>query len=143
MSGFGWSASCVLEALKIANKVRKALKDAGGAAAQYQDAVLYFNSFHATFEHLEDHIKQTTDTTYSDTIQSQLKLINAPWEKFKTSFGKYENSLSKASTRSRLRNTPRKVQWALKELDIEIQNLKTAISQPLQAIKCILHLKTL
>jgi len=64
LSSFGWSASCLLEAIKLVDKVRKALKEAGGAASQYSDAVSFLESLGATFEHLKSSIENLDGHPY-------------------------------------------------------------------------------
>lgn len=56
MVDFGWSASCVLEAIKLSDKIRKALHDAGGAKDQYAEATSFLTQTNGIFEELGRHI---------------------------------------------------------------------------------------
>ena len=143
LSSFGWSASCLLEAIKLVNKVRKALKEAGGAASQYSDAVSFLESLEATFEHLKSSIENHDSQPYSDSIGAQLKSIDGPWKEFKQYLDQYEESLAEGSKRSKLRNVPKKIQWALKDINSKTQKLREQIVQPSQVINCLLSLQLL
>ncbi|OCK99534.1 uncharacterized protein K441DRAFT_730180, partial [Cenococcum geophilum 1.58] len=143
LSSFGWSASCLLEAIKLVDKVRKALKEAGGAASQYSDAVGFLESLEATFEHLKSSIENHDSQPYSDSIGTQLKRIDGPWKVFKQYLDQYEESLAEGSKRSKLRKVPKKIQWALKDINSKIQKLREQIVQPSQIINCLLSLQLL
>lgn len=143
LSSFGWSASCLLEAIKLVDKVRKALKEAGGAASQYSDAVSFLESLEATFEHLKSSIENHDSQPYCDSIGAQLKRIDGPWKEFKQYLDQYEESLTEGSKRSKLRQVPKKIQWALKDINSKTQKLREQIVQPLQIINCLLSLQLL
>lgn len=143
LSSFGWSASCLLEAIKLIDKVRKALKEAGGAASQYSDAVSFLESLEATFEHLKSSIENHDSQPYSDSIGAQLKRIDGPWKEFKHYLDQYEQSLAEGSERSKLRKVPKKIQWALKDINSKTQKLREQIVQPSQIINCLLSLQLL
>jgi len=127
LSSFGWSASCLLEAIKLADKVRKALKE----------------SLETTFEHLKSSIANHDSQPYSDSIGAQLKRIDGPWKEFKQYLDQYEESLAEGSKRSKLRKAPKKIQWALKDINSRTQKLREQIVQPSQIINCLLSLQLL
>lgn len=141
MADFGWSASCIIEAIKTANKIRKALQESGGAKEHYTETVAFLSQIDATFKHLEKHIDKHPDSPYRDAIVQQLKLIEAPWKRVEASYiDKYEKSLGEGSMRSKLRQTPRMMQWAVKDIDGAVRKEKAGILEPLCIIGSLLSL---
>lgn len=140
---FGWSAGDVAVAVRLIYTISKAFKDSGGATSGYEESVNFLNSIGATFSHLEEHIENDPHDDYSRDIATQLRTMDKPWNTFKTYLAKYEKSLSPDSMRPSVAKVPRKVQWAVKELDGEITKLKSAVCQPLNAINTLLALSIL
>ncbi|KAF2685596.1 hypothetical protein K458DRAFT_299907 [Lentithecium fluviatile CBS 122367] len=142
MADFGWSAGCIAEAIKTANKIRKALQDSGGAKQHYAETVAFLYQIDATFKHLEKHIEEHPDSPYRKAILQQLKLIEAPWKRVEVSYvDKYEKSLNIDSKRSKLRQAPRMVQWAVKDIDGAVRKEKAGILEPLGMIDSLLYLE--
>jgi hypothetical protein len=134
MVDFGWSASRILEAIKLSNKIRKALQDAGGAKEQYAEATSFLTQFECVFQELERHIAAGHGSVYREAIEQQLKLTELPWTRLKTLLSKYENSLGDDSIRSKLKMVPRKVQWAVKDIDDAVGKSRDEVRGPLQTV---------
>jgi hypothetical protein len=141
MVDFGWSASCILEAIKIANKIRKALQDAGGAKDQYIEAVSFLIQSENVFQELEMHIRQDAASSLSDRIVQQLKLMEPPWTRLQAELDKYESSLGHSADSSKARLLVRKVEWALSQLDEAVRTARSDIAGPLQMVNCLLQLR--
>ncbi len=137
---FGWSAGDIAVAIRLIYTASKAFKDTGGTVSGYEESVSFLNSLEITLTLLEEYTTSNPDGDYSSNIAARLKTVNKPWNTFRDYLEKYEKSLSSDSTRSNVANAPRKVQWAIKELDGEVAKLKTAVSQPLNAINTLLAL---
>ncbi|KAF2660607.1 hypothetical protein K491DRAFT_711514 [Lophiostoma macrostomum CBS 122681] len=143
MADFGWSAACIVEAIKLTNKARKALKDAGGATSQYEDATTFLTSLNNTLDLLKQHLDNLPDESYVTAIRNHMGEIDAPWAEFKSTLDKYKKSLAADSTRSKTKQAPRKIQWAAKEVDEAARKLRERVMQPIQAINCALALSIL
>lgn len=169
MPDFGWSASCVLEAVKLCIKIRQAFKDAGGAEAQYADAVGFLDGLTATFDLIKssglelssaqgctdttdvnpvndgsddnaDHAEAPDSDPYTKTLQTLLLRIKDPWDIFKRRIDSFEDSFGQTSQKSRWRKAPRKVKWVLADLDGEIKELRSKISVELQVLSIVVPL---
>ncbi|PGH14787.1 hypothetical protein AJ79_02803 [Helicocarpus griseus UAMH5409] len=166
MADFGWSACCILEAIKPTTKICQAFQDAGGASDQFAEAAAFLQGLQSTFAHLkkfvEDSASPATDgqKKYAKDIAAQLGRIDGPWREFETRvIEKYERYLAreaegpccgkkkrKKKSPSRWRGVLRKVCWAVADLDGvngEVRRLKADILQPLQVIHCLLSLQVL
>jgi hypothetical protein len=141
MVDFGWSASCIVEAIKTTNKIRKAFQESSGAKEQYAETVAFLGQIDATFQHLEKHVGERPNSPYKDAILQQLKLLESPWKRLEAScVKKYEKSLKEGSTRSKLEQVPRMMKWAVKDIDGAVRKEKTAILEPLSMIGSLLSL---
>jgi hypothetical protein len=141
MADFGWSASCIVEALKTSNKIRKALKDAGGAKEHYAETLAFFHQIDATFAHLQKHIENCPDAPSRDAIVQQLKLMEPPWKRVIASYlHKYEKSLGEDSARSKIRQMPRMVQYVVKDFDAVVRKEKVGVLEPLGIIRLLLSM---
>ncbi|KAF2263548.1 hypothetical protein CC78DRAFT_603772 [Lojkania enalia] len=144
MVEFGWSASCIVEAIKTAEKIRRAMQTAGGAEDHYSETIAFLSQVDATFNLLEEFIREHPDSRYAHPIVNQLKLVEIPWNKLESDYiNKYEKSLSSDSTRSKPKRVPRKVQWALENMGEEVKKLKNEILGPLGMIDSWLLLETM
>jgi hypothetical protein len=141
MVDFGWSASCILEAIKIANKIRKALQDAGGAKDQYIEAVSFLIQSENVFKELELYIRQDAASSSRDKIVQQLKLMEPPWTRLQAELDKYESSLGHSANSSKAMLLVRKVEWALSQLDQAVRTARGDIAGPLQMVNCLLQLR--
>jgi hypothetical protein len=143
MVDFGWSASCILEAIKLSNKIRKALRDAGGAKDQYAEAMSFLTQFESVFQELERHIRDGHGSVYREAIEQQLKLMELPWARLQTLLEKYEKSLGDKSTRTKLKTVYPKVQWALKELNDAVGKVRAEVRGPVQAVALLLQMQSM
>lgn len=143
MADFGWSASCILEAIKLSNKIRKALQDAGGSKEQYAEAISFLMQFDCIFKELENHVRDGHGSSYREAIVQQLKLIEKPWTRLQELLGKYENSLGENSSRSRLNMVVKKVKWALKDLNEAVEKVKGEVLGPLHMVSFLLQMQSM
>jgi transposase len=143
MVDFGWSASCLLEAIRLSNKIRKALQDAGGAKEQYEEAISFLTQSDCVFKELEKHIRDNHGSAYREAIVQQLKLMETPWRRLQISLSKYESSLGDKATKSKLSIVSRKVQWALKDLNEAVGKARIDVLGPLQMVSCLLQMHSM
>lgn len=143
MVDFGWSASCILEAIKLSNKIRKALQDAGGAKDEYDEATLFLTHFESVFKELEGHIRDDTESSYRETIVQQMKLMEPPTSRLESLLSKYEKSLGDHQTKSKVRTVAHKVKWALKDLNDAVHSERDELRGPLQTVSLFLQLQSM
>lgn len=144
MVEFGWSARSIVDVIKTADKIRKALRDEGGAKQEYTEAVTFLNHVEAVLKHLEKHIEGYPNSPYREDILNQLKSIEAPWRRLESVYmGKYKNNLGVDSTRSKAKQVPQKLQWALKDMSEVLRQAKIEILGPLHMIHTLLLSETM
>lgn len=144
MVDFGWSASCILEAIKLCNRIRKALQDAGGAKDQYGEATSFLVQFEGLFKQLEAHINDAQGSVYREAINQQLKLMEPPCSRLQDLLVKYETSLGEKATqsKSKWRGTHHKIKWALKDLNDAVRKEREEIRGPLQNVSLLLQMQS-
>jgi hypothetical protein len=139
MVDFGWSASCILEAIRLSNKIRKALQDAGGAKEQYEEAISFLTQSDCVFKELEKHIRDNHGSAYREAIVQQLKLMETPWRRLQISLSKYESSLGDKATWSKLTIMSRRIQLPLEGLNEAVGEASGEVLGPLLMVSCLLQ----
>jgi hypothetical protein len=138
---FGWSAGDVLNLILFLNKVRVALKDAGGAVEDYQSEVNFLQSLTITLDHIHAIQQLPAKPDSQDLIEnlhSHYALIREPLGAFKQDIQpKFEKHLSRNSIASRFQSIPYRIQWAL-SVSKKVKKLRERVSGPLAAIQVIL-----
>ena len=137
---FGWSAGDIVSGISTLVKVAKALKETGGAASEYQEALSFLTSVEATLRGLETIVASNPDLTLNDEMVEQARLLKSALDDFRKKVDKYDLSLGSGSTRRKVRRIPREVQFALSE---KIKELRTAIIQPQLVLDVCINLQTL
>jgi hypothetical protein len=115
----------------------------GGAKEQYAEAMSFLTQFECVFRELEEHIRNGRASSHREAIVQQLKLMELPWTRLQGLLSKYENSLGETSSRSKLRAGPRKIQWALKELDDAVSKGRNEVQGPLQTVSFLLQMQSM
>jgi hypothetical protein len=136
---FGWSVGDIATAVALCIKVGNALRESGGSAIEYQNAVKFVDRLGKTFSTIQQILQNNPNLRWEQELTEQGKLLKAAIHRFKTKFAKYENSLAAESTRSKLRRTPREIQWALSD----VQALRLEVSQPQAVLDTFVGLQTL
>ncbi|KAH6847781.1 hypothetical protein B0I37DRAFT_151283 [Chaetomium sp. MPI-CAGE-AT-0009] len=131
---FGWSASDVVAALELLNKVRIALNDCGGASSEYQAECSFLQTLSITLGHLKTLKAAPLEPGISENISELLGQIEQPVRRFLDDIERtFGSSLGVSSTRRKLLTAPRKIQWALVVAD-RAKVLREKIGVPLSAI---------
>lgn len=143
MVDFGWSATCVLEAIKLSIQIRKALKESGGAKDQYAEAMSFLTQFECVFKELERLVQDDPNSVYRLPILQQLKLMESPWTRLQGMLSKYEKSLGDTSTRSKFKTWPRKGQWGVVDLNEAVRKEKNEILSPLKMVDSLLQMQSM
>jgi hypothetical protein len=93
-----------------------------------------------TLEHLEKYVSNASQDESSQDITNLLQHIRGPWNEFKQYIDKYEKSMGKSTTKSKLGKAPRTILWAVNGISENMEKLRRRIEQPLQAVNSLLSL---
>lgn len=139
---FGWSAGDLLAAFEFLNKVRVALKEAGGAASDYQAEIAFLTSLNATLKHLDALQSVPINPGLVATIKEHCEQVQKPLDAFlRAARDKYAR-LEKRTSAADVLSAPRKVQWAL-STSKQVKELRGRIAGNLDAIQITLMQATL
>ncbi|KAL6719451.1 hypothetical protein ACLMJK_003691 [Lecanora helva] len=143
---FGWSAGDVVQSIKIITKLCRAFKEEGGSASQFSETVAFLDGFIGVLDSIKDFAGSSSNAKYSAEINTQTKLIDGPYKEFQAYLLRFKPSLGAGSSKSFLRRSPRKVQWAMNELSEvsgKVIRFKKAVSDPLLCIGLLLALRSI
>lgn len=140
---FGWSAGDVIAAINLLVKVAGALQEAGGASAEYQDAVGFLSTLRTTLEHLTSLDALSLEPRKAENLRRQCEQIRGPLRAFlDDATARFEASLGSAGRRSKVLTAPRKIQWALYTAK-RVRRLQERIMVPMAAVNMLLGLQTM
>lgn len=136
---FGWSASDVLAALTVLNRIRIALKDSGGASSNYQEETGFLHSVSTTLETLDSLQPLRLDLNALNNLQQICQQIRGPLLPFLNKVARdFENTLGPQPIPKnqpfKVFRATRMIQWAL-STSKEVQQLKSRIIVPLMALQ--------
>lgn len=137
---FGWSAGDIVLGISTLVKVGQAIKETGGAASEYQEALSILKSIEATLRGLETIAASNPGLVLNVQLAEQARLLKSAVDDFRKKVEKYDLSLGSDSNRRKVRRIPREVQFALSE---KIRELQTAIIQPQLVLDVCINLHTL
>ncbi|KAG4439656.1 hypothetical protein IFR05_004853 [Cadophora sp. M221] len=140
---FGWSVGDLIAAINLLTKIGGALREAGGASSEYQDATSFLSTLQITLENLKSLDTISIDVHKVDNLRQQCEHIQVPLATFLDNVNRrYEASLGSLSQCSRLLCAPRKIQWAL-YTSKKIRHLQERIAVPMAAVNMLLGLQTI
>jgi hypothetical protein len=136
---FGWSASDLLTALTVLNKICVALKDSGGASSDYQEESGFLHSVSKTLETLDSLQSLPLAADALQNIRQICQQIQGPLQPFLNKVNlDFETSLGRQSVSkhqfTKVVRAPRMIQWAL-STSKRVQQLKRKIVVPLMALQ--------
>lgn len=114
-AGFGWSVGDVILLAKTTRTIHQALKDEGGAADDFQEAMESLASLQLILEHIQQ-VLEKADPAFRNALAAQLqKSIGSISDMTTKLQSKYGNELDSTSSlsRNRYRAIHRKTRWAL------------------------------
>ena len=127
----------MLTCLQIFRKIRKALKEAGGASAEYQDAVIELKSLEHALKHLEV-LEPTEDNIgHVNAIRGMSLACRLPLREFMEKLERYEPTLGPWSERTSFRSASRKTRWAV-SFGHEVERLRALVVAKLISINLLL-----
>lgn len=136
---FGWSASDMLTALAVLNKIRVALKDSGGASLDYQEESGFLHSVSTVLETMNSLESLPLGADEFNRLQQICLQIQSPLclflDKVNRDFEKNLGPQPVSKNRfSKISRAPRMIQWAL-STSKRVQRLKGRIVLPLMALQ--------
>ena len=93
-------------------KISKALKQAGGASSEYQDAIIELKSLKHALQQLEAFQPAEDNYNHVNAIRGMALACQFPLRDFLAKLDKYENTLGLWAKRTSLRGIGQKTRWA-------------------------------
>lgn len=139
---FGWSAGDILATVNTLAKVGKSLKESGGAATEYQEAVAFLSSVSRTLSGVQSLLRDNPNLRWGADLVEQGNILKSAIENLEQKIKKYDKSLGIKTQRQKARRIPRQVQFAL-FLSDQVKELRTAITQPQLILDGFINLQAL
>ncbi|KAF8860546.1 hypothetical protein BDZ45DRAFT_308812 [Acephala macrosclerotiorum] len=137
---FGWSAGDIAQCVKLLIKIGKSLKDSGGSAAEYQDAVDFLKGVETTVQGVEDILQNHPNLTFQAAFQEHATNLIAAVTRFGKKTEGYETSLGVNPTTSEAKKAWKKVKLALFG---HIKELRSDILYPQSIVNNLIGLQAL
>jgi hypothetical protein len=142
MAAFGWSAGDLVASIKIVIRIAGALKESGGAKADFQEATEFLFGLEITLHNLKSISPVLTIPSQEYTVQQEVKRISEPLKAFFTKVEKFDRCLGSGSKIGFFRTVPKKLQWAM-GVSKEVISLRDRISIPMGSLGILLHTQNL
>lgn len=139
---FGWSAGDIITALNLIADVVSALRDAGGAAEEYQRTT-------TELEHLKQALSEVCKLEASEGLETTVYAIQRtaltcqkPLVDFLESIKGYNASLAKAKTDGVMKDVFKKVKWRAMKKAEAVAKLRAELVGFVSSICMLLHIYT-
>lgn len=129
------------ETTGLVNKVRKSLKDAGGAASEYQSAVIELENLATTLSHLEALQPNEDNIQHVNAIRAMAMACQFPLEEFRRKMTRYESSLGPLARRKSLYTIGQKTKWSVIFAE-DVEKLRALIAAKHVSINLLLGMQT-
>lgn len=139
---FGWSVGDILAAVGLLNKIRVALKDAGGASSGYQDEIAFLQSLVVTLRHLDSLHLAPIDPEIAATLQKHCLQVRKPLDAFLQNAQRRFAVLGNTTPWADVSSVHYKIRWEL-STSKQVKGLREKISGNLDAIQIALSQQTL
>lgn len=140
---FGWSAGDIISAISLLFKIGNALRSAGGASSEYQDAVEFLRTLQSTLELLKDLTPAQIEASKADHLRRYCDQIRSPLQRFLSDVVRnLDASLGKSCQHNFIVRAPREVQWALYTAN-KLKRFQERITVPVAAVNMLLGLQTM
>ena len=138
ISKYGKACSVLsLTSIDLIRKVSKALKETGGASAEYQDAVVELKSLKHTLQHLEALEPTEDNLSHVNAIRGMALACQMPLRDFMIKLKSYESSLGPWADRTSFRGGGRKAKWAI-AFSGEVEKLRALVAAKQISINLLL-----
>ena len=108
-TGFGFS----IAGIELVTKISKALKDSGGASAEYQQIVQQLESLKLTLQQLSSVKATTQNNAFINAIRTQAQIVETSLQQSLDSITKYNKSLGGQAPKGARHGSARKIEWAV------------------------------
>jgi hypothetical protein len=142
MAAFGWSASDLVVAAQFVVKVAVALREAGGAASEYQESVDFLCAVELTLQNICKVRSLPRCDIHAAIVHEQAQSIGSALKIFIDDIDGFDKSLGTKRKRGFHHGALRKVQWAI-FVSKRVTKLREKISLPIATINTNLGLITL
>ena len=138
-----WKApwTSIDETTDLINKVRKSLKDAGGAANEYQSAVIELENLATTLSHLEALQPDEDNAQHVNAIRAMAMACKFPLEEFRRKMARYESSLGPLARRKSLHTFGQKTKWSVTFAE-DVEKLRALVAAKHISINLLLGMQT-
>ena len=123
--------------IDLIRKISKALKETGGATAEYQDAIIELKGLKHALQHLEALEPTEDNIRHVNAIRGMALACQLPLRDFMTELEKYETSLGPWSDRTSFRKAGRQTKWAV-SFGQEVKKLRALVAAKLMSINLLL-----
>ncbi|KAL8821611.1 MAG: hypothetical protein Q9191_007273 [Dirinaria sp. TL-2023a] len=138
---FGFSVGDFINTISLIRKISKALKETGGASAEYQDAVIELKGLKHALQHLEA-LEPTEDNARQvNAIRGMALACQLPLRDFMTKLEEYESPLGPWTDRTSLCKAGAKTKWAV-SFSQEVKKLRALVAAKLISINLLLATHT-
>ena len=136
---FGFSIGDFIAVVELITKVRKALKNSGGAASEYQDVVQELESLQSILTNLGTlHFKERAGTSPALRLTNLISTCQRPLKDFLEHIARYQASLDVSTHRNLLHTVPRKAQWGV-FMGEEIPKLRSVVAAKILQLQLVLQ----
>lgn len=142
MAAFGWSVGDIVASTQLIIKITRALRETGGAKADYQESIEFLSGLGTTLQNLRSIAPILVNATQDGVLQLEIDRIVEPLSTFSKNIQRFDSALGSQSSRGAWRSAPRKVQWAT-QVSKEVQKLRDRISLPLAGLNIFLQSQSL
>ncbi len=133
--------ACIDQTTDLVNKVRKSLKDAGGAASEYQSAVIELENLATTLSHLEALQPNVDNIQHVNAIRAMSMACKLPLEEFLKKMTRYESSLGPLARQKSLHTICQKTKWSVTFAE-DVEKLRALVAAKHVSINILLGLQT-
>ena len=137
-AGFGFSVGDFIAGIELVAKISKALKDSGGASAEYQQVVQQLESLRLTLQQLSSVKATSRNYAFVNAVRAQAQLIETSLQPFLDSITKYNKSLGGQAPRGARHGSARKVEWALSRQP-KVAKLRSTIEAQVSTLNLLLN----
>ena len=134
---FGFSAGDFIAAVGVLKKTARALRDSGGAASQYQHAVLKLRSLRSALIRLQSLEPASEDVSIVEEIRKCSKTCIIALDKFLVTIEKLDRDLEYKGRKWRKAHA--QVKWAMR-LEPELRQLEASLDADVQPLQILLQL---
>lgn len=137
MPAFGFSVSDFIGAIQLIAKVSQALRDSGGASAEYQAVLSDLKALELILRQLQSLESASDSVSHVNAVRCQAQVSQQTLLDFLERISKFQSGLASDAARKAYRGVGRKVQWTLL-YSKEVEKLRRVVATQLVSLKLLL-----